>query len=42
MLTFMIPVERASEELVKALIDAGILYVNDNGIHVTEIAPTQA
>lgn len=36
MLTFMIPVERASEETIKALMDAGILYVDETGIHVKE------
>ena len=36
MLTFMIPVERASEETVKALLEAGILYVDQTGMHVTE------
>lgn len=32
----MIPIPRASEELIKALIESGILYVDDTGIHVTE------
>lgn len=33
---YIIPIGRASEELVNRLIDAGILYVDDTGIHVTE------
>lgn len=36
MLTLMIPAERASEETVKALMDAGILYADETGIHVKE------
>ena len=33
----IIEIQRASEQTVKALIDAGILYVGeDNQIHVTE------
>ena len=36
MLSFMIPVERANEETIKALLDAGILYVDETGIHVKE------
>lgn len=32
----MIPIQRANESTIKALIDAGILYVDDTGIHVTE------
>lgn len=32
----IIPIEKASEETIKALIDAGYLYVDESGIHVTE------
>ena len=31
-----IPIPRASEELIQALIAQGILYVDETGIHVTE------
>lgn len=33
---YIIPIGRASEKLINRLIDAGILYVDDTGIHVTE------
>lgn len=36
MKTPIITIKRASEETVKALIDAGYLYVDENGIHVSE------
>jgi len=36
MLTLMIPAERAREETIKALLEAGILYVDQTGMHVTE------
>ena len=36
MKTPIIPIEKASEETIKALIDAGYLYVDDNGIHAKE------
>ena len=32
----MIPIPRASEELINLLIASGILYVDETGIHVTE------
>lgn len=32
----IIPIKRASEKLVSLLIDMGILYTDDNGIHVKE------
>lgn len=36
MQTPIIPIERASEKTVMALIESGILYVDAEGIHVTE------
>jgi hypothetical protein len=36
MKTPIIPIKRASEETIKALVDAGYLYVDENGIHVSE------
>ena len=36
MKTPIIPIEKANEETIKALIDAGYLYVDENGIHVTD------
>ena len=45
MKTPIIPIERASEELVKALIASGILVITENGIKTTEKqdpAPTKA
>lgn len=36
MQTPIIPIERASEKTVMALIESGILYVDDQGLHVTE------
>lgn len=36
MKTPIIPIKRAEEKTIKALIDAGYLYVDENGIHVTE------
>lgn len=36
----MIPIPRASEETVTALIEKGILYVDENGIHVKENRPS--
>ena len=36
MLTFMIPVKRADERTINILIEVGILYVDNTGIHVTE------
>lgn len=32
----IIPIEKANEETVNALIKAGYLYVDETGIHVTE------
>ena len=32
----IIPIKRAGEETVTALIESGILYVDDQGLHVTE------
>lgn len=32
----IIPIEKASEETIKALIDAGYLYVDEYGIHAVE------
>lgn len=37
--TPIIPIERASEETVNALIELGYLYVDDNGIHAKENNP---
>ena len=37
----IIPIPKANEETVQALIDAGYLYVDENGIHVNENIPTQ-
>ena len=39
MKTPIIPIERAGEETVTALIESGILYVDDQGLHVTENRP---
>ena len=36
MKTQIIPIERASEETVMDLIANGILYVDEEGLHVTE------
>ena len=36
MQTPIIPIERASENKVMALIESGILYLDAEGIHVTE------
>ena len=36
MKTPIIPIERASEELAKALIASGILVITENGIKTTE------
>ena len=33
-LRFPCAIERASEETVQMLIDSGILYVDENGVHV--------
>lgn len=32
----LIPIERASESTITMLIDMGILYTDENGIHVAE------
>lgn len=32
----IIPIERASEELIKVLIDCGVLVVTENGIRTAE------
>ena len=32
----IIPIKRAGEETVTALIESGILYVDDQGLHVME------
>jgi|GEM_PF-3112744 hypothetical protein len=32
----IISIPRASEELIKSLISAGILFVDENGVHVKE------
>ena len=32
----IIPIKKASEETIKALINAGYLYVDENGIHAVE------
>lgn len=32
----IISIPRASEELIKSLIRAGILFVDENGVHVKE------
>lgn len=32
----IIPIPRASEKLVKALIDAGVLIITDNGVKCAE------
>lgn len=29
----IIPIERASEELINELIEAGVIYVDDAGLH---------
>ena len=36
MKTPIIPIEKADDKVIEALIDAGYLYVDENGIHVTE------
>lgn len=36
MKTPIIPIERANEKLINALMDMGILYTDESGIHVTE------
>lgn len=37
LINYLISIPRAKEELIKALIDAGILYIgSDNQIHVKE------
>ena len=36
MKTPIIPIEKANEETVKALIELGYLYVDESGLHVTE------
>lgn len=33
---FPFEVKRASEETIQMLIDSGILYVDENGVHVSE------
>lgn len=32
----IIPIERASEETIKKLIEIGILYLDDDGLHVSD------
>lgn len=32
----IITIERADERTIKALIEAGILFIDENGIHVVE------
>ena len=32
----IIPIKRANEETINALIELGYLYVDENGLHVTE------
>lgn len=41
MKTPIIPIEKADEKTVNALIKAGYLYVDNNGIHANENIPTQ-
>lgn len=36
----IIPIKRASEDLIMALISAGILTVDEMGVHVKEECPT--
>ena len=36
MKTPIIPIEQAEEKVIKALIDAGYLYVDENGIHAKD------
>jgi hypothetical protein len=36
MKTPIIPIEKAEEKVIKALIDLGYLYVDENGIHAAE------
>lgn len=36
MKTPIIPIEKADEKTIKALVDAGYLYADENGLHVTE------
>ena len=36
MQTPIIPIEKANEKVIKALIDLGYLYVDENGIHAAE------
>ena len=32
----IIPIERANEETINALIELGYLYVDENGLHVVD------
>lgn len=36
MKTPIIPIEKAEDKVIKALIDLGYLYVDENGIHAAE------
>ena len=36
MQTPIVPIEKADEKVIKALIDLGYLYVDENGIHAAE------